>query len=343
MLNFKTSYVSQLPLEGNSPKLTITGDEIKEYTVLMGDNKTKQLLFKGPCTTNTTIIGSRQWYTEWLTEVRDENNELIFSEIFDPTFKKIFIKIDAYALGDNIAWMPYIEEFRRKHTCDIVCSTFFNKYFEEAYPEILFVEPNTRVGNIFAQYYIGANEQNNPKYGPTSSLTQPLQKIACDILGLDYKEIVTNLAYRYRPSNVEGKYVCISEYASDVTKHWKVEGGWQSVVDFLTAKGYKVVVISKEPTNLVGVIDRTGDMSLDERMSDLAGAEFFIGVSSGLSWVSWALGTHVVMISDCTPHYHEFKKNITRIGGESLAKVDYSLKVPTSTKKVIYKLEELVS
>ena len=35
-------------------------------------------------------------------------------------------------------------------------------------------------------------------------------------------------------------------------------------------------------------------------------SEFFIGLSSGLSWVAWALNTPVVMISNFTEEGHEF-------------------------------------
>jgi autotransporter strand-loop-strand O-heptosyltransferase len=45
-------------------------------------------------------------------------------------------------------------------------------------------------------------------------------------------------------------------------------------------------------------------------------AEFFIGLSSGLSWINWSLGKHTVMISGFTAKDHEFQTNITRIQNE---------------------------
>jgi autotransporter strand-loop-strand O-heptosyltransferase len=42
-------------------------------------------------------------------------------------------------------------------------------------------------------------------------------------------------------------------------------------------------------------------------------SEFFIGLSSGLSWLAWALEKHVVMISNFTEENHEFTSNTTRI------------------------------
>jgi autotransporter strand-loop-strand O-heptosyltransferase len=42
-------------------------------------------------------------------------------------------------------------------------------------------------------------------------------------------------------------------------------------------------------------------------------SEFFIGLSSGLSWLAWGLGKEVVMISNFTQPDHEFTINCTRI------------------------------
>ena len=48
-------------------------------------------------------------------------------------------------------------------------------------------------------------------------------------------------------------------------------------------------------------------------MNAIYHSEFFIGLSSGLSWLTWGLGKHVVMISNFTEEDHEFVSNCTRI------------------------------
>ena len=55
-----------------------------------------------------------------------------------------------------------------------------------------------------------------------------------------------------------------------------------------------------------GCVDKTGDFTLDERMAQIAGAQFFIGLSSGLSWLAWAVGKPVVLISGFTKSLCEF-------------------------------------
>jgi autotransporter strand-loop-strand O-heptosyltransferase len=348
---FDISYVSRLPLLGDSPKVTVIGtpylgrkDAFKVHFV---DFDTKQTINIKECGLNETVIGERQWFTNWLIKIYDADNVLIHSEKIDLNGKTVFIKIDAYALGDNIAWMPYVEKFRTHHNCHVICSTFFNNLFEKEYPQILFAVPNTQINNIYAQYYIGANTEINQKYSPVVSTNIPLQFVASKSLGIEDVEIVPRIStgdlnLNYAEDNYGGKYVCISEHASFKTKEWKASGGWQAVVDFLNSSGYKVVVISKEPTELQNIINKTGNFSLSDRIEDLKYAEFFIGVSSGLSWISWAVGTYVVMISDVTPSFHEFQSNITRIGGETLDVIDYDTSTISSVKEVIEKIKKLV-
>ena len=55
-----------------------------------------------------------------------------------------------------------------------------------------------------------------------------------------------------------------------------------------------------------GAEDETGDSPLQERARWLKHADFFVGLSSGLSWLAWAAGTHVVMISGFTHPINEF-------------------------------------
>jgi autotransporter strand-loop-strand O-heptosyltransferase len=48
-------------------------------------------------------------------------------------------------------------------------------------------------------------------------------------------------------------------------------------------------------------------------MNILYHADLFIGLSSGLSWLNWALNKKTVMISNFTNEDHEFSSNTIRI------------------------------
>lgn len=328
---FKISYVSQQPLKGDSPSVIIKEDDEKEYRVEFINNNEKIIKY---VKSNQYVYGGYQYYKDWIIHIY-HNNQLVWVNTYTPKDQVIFIKMDSKALGDTIAWIEYVEEFRIKHKCKIICSTFFNELFVDVYPNILFVKPNTIIENVYAQYYVGASDSGNICYSPIKTSYHPLQKTATEILGLDYTEKRPPLEINVintKPT-IEGKYVCISEYGSNPKKMWK--GDWQKVVDFLNDKGYKVVVISKEKTSLKNIIDKTGDESLFNRMIDIFHSEFFIGISSGLSWLAFGLNVHVVMLSDTTPIFHEFGNNITRLSKNNLSYVDYNVNDFLSTENVL--------
>ena len=260
---FKVNYQTLLPLRELSPTVTIRNGIYHTYRVDFLDGN--KLIKSEICKNNSSVYGNRQWYTNWVIKIYSPDNKLIYLDKFDLNNKVIFIKIDAYALGDNIAWFPYINEFRKKHNCKIICSTFFNWLFEKEYPDIMFVNPNTYISNIYAQYYIGSNGTLNHNYSPSTHLNIPLQKVSSDILGLEFKEIRPNVSHYIANRPTLNKYVCISEHASFDIKKWHEPNGWQTLVDFLKNKGYDVVVISKEPTTLNNIIDKTGNIELKYR------------------------------------------------------------------------------
>lgn len=340
------SYVTTLPKEGNAPRVTIIGDNPHRYHVTF--NVDGEMISDGYCNTNQTITAKvKQWYSVWHIVITDEDGKIVYTDIFHLYKKVVFIKIDSYALGDTIAWIPFVEIFRKKHNCTVICSSFHNKILVDSYPEILFVAPNTVIDNVYCQYYIGASNEDNPYYSPIKVSEHPLQDVAAKILGLKTMEIRPNL---FPVKNIhlinkvlEGNFVTISEFGSGSNKNWKTENGWQSVVNYLVNKGLQVVVISKEKTALTNVIDMSGDYPIEHRIIDIKHAKFHIGVSSGLSWLAWAIGTHVVMISDVTPSWHEFETDVTRINANDLNRVNYDADGQSSISEVLSKLEVLVN
>ena len=77
-------------------------------------------------------------------------------------------------------------------------------------------------------------------------------------------------------------------------------------------------------------------------MYEIYHAEFHLGVSSGLSWLAWAMGKHVVMISDVTPKWHEFQTDVSRLCANNLDRVDYEAENVSTPEEVIGKLAELI-
>ena len=114
---------------------------------------------------------------------------------------------------------------------------------------------------------------------------------------------------------IAGPYVCIAAQSSSQAKYWNNGSGWLGVVKHLKAKGYRVLCIDRENVygmnsrfNIIpyGVEDFTGKLPLSERIDLLYHADFFIGLSSGLSWVANGVGIPVVLISGFTLPFNEF-------------------------------------
>jgi autotransporter strand-loop-strand O-heptosyltransferase len=291
----------------NQPYLEIQGDsdstfEIKffdEYGVCHYHNKTKS---------NHWFKLNRQYFTKWNTKVW-EDGTLIYDDTLNYKGKKVFISFDSGSLGDTIAWMPYVLEFKKKHECDVVVSTHKNFLFEKVYPELEFVKPGSTVNGIHGMYVIGWFY--NPDKEPEMPNTIPLQQAATNILGLDYTEIQPRIDYEIGERPYEQKYVSIATNSTSGCKFWTKEG-WQGLIDHLHSLGYKVINVSKEK-NPFNNAEQISDTSMENTMNVIHHSEFFIGLSSGLSWLAWGMGKHVVMISNFTEPDHEFTTNCTRI------------------------------
>jgi autotransporter strand-loop-strand O-heptosyltransferase len=147
--------------------------------------------------------------------------------------------------------------------------------------------------------------------------TIPLQKTATNILGLDFKEIKPIIDFNPKEKPYKNKYVTIAPQSTSGLKYWNNENGWDEVVSFLINEGYDVVNVSVENCNLKNVIN-IKDTSIKNTMNVIHHSDFLIGLSSGLSWLAWAIDKHVVIISNFTQKDHEFTSNCTRIINESV-------------------------
>jgi autotransporter strand-loop-strand O-heptosyltransferase len=220
--------------------------------------------------------------------------------------KRVFISFESASLGDTIAWMPYCLEFKNIYQCEVIVSTFKNFLFESVYPQLKFVGRGVTVENIVAMFELGWFWEPNKE--PVNPILIPLQQTATNILRLNYKEIVPKISFTPKEKPVEEKYICISTRSTSQCKHWYY---WSELINVLKTKGYRVFEMSQEADDYGA--ETLEDKSLENVMNYLHHAEEFIGLSSGISWLNWALGKHTVMISNFTNEDHEFVSNCTRI------------------------------
>ena len=286
------------------PFVEIKGQKKAEYNVEFVDGKSNKVLFKSTIGNNCWCKCNIEYFVDWKILIY-ENGKLWAEYNYEPEGKKIYVALDSRALGDTLAWFPYLEEFRKKHNCKLVASTFMNDFFSNEYADIEFIKPGDTATDLYAMYCIGLfyndDDSINLFKNPIDPKKVTLQKMCSDILGLEYKEIKPKLQ-RKNPPLEKIKQVCIGVFGTAQSKFWNNPTGWQDVVNWLNDKGYTVRLISKEGDDYMGNklpngIIKHPNGPIELVMDELKKSKAFIGIGSGLSWLSWALDTPTVLVS----------------------------------------------
>jgi len=288
----------------DQPFLEIKGVSDSDYRVVFYDGE-GVIQYENTIKSNHWVKLNRQYFTNWTTKVF-ENGEMVYANYLHLNGKRVYIAFESKSLGDNIAWISYVDEFRKKHQCKVICSTFWNSLFD--YSDIEFVEPGAIVENIYALYRVGYF--NNLNKLPLNPLTIPLQKVATAILGLDFQEMIPRLAYKPEVPKI-GRYVTIATNSTSGCKFW-LKIYWQTIINWLVSQGYEVYNVSKE-LNPFDNCTQITTPSLESKMDWIAGSEFMVCLSSGLGWLANAMGKHTFMIANFTEEWNEFTNNCTRI------------------------------
>jgi autotransporter strand-loop-strand O-heptosyltransferase len=285
----------------DGPFLEITGGDPKKYLVEFIDSDTNEIVYSNELSAGQWARSSRRWFTNWLIKIQEPGSDTVTYK-YDASNKRVYISIESKSLGDTLAWFPYVEEFRKKHRCQVVCSTFWNNMFSEKYPEIEFIQPGEAVDSIYAMYRIGwynRNEDFDVEMHPVDFKAGPLQKTASDILGLSYSELrpMINMPER----NVRKK-IGIGFHSTAQAKYWNNPEGWQELVNWIRDNGYEPIILSKEEDGYMGNFFPSGvthilNSSIEQTINTLRECSAFVGISSGLTWLAWACEVPVVEIT----------------------------------------------
>ncbi len=280
--------------------LNIAGISNREYDVAFNilDKNIFSLKQKVGMWSNPDI----KYFVPWVVTA-SLNGELKYRHEMSLEGKNILIQMGSKALGDTISWMPYIDEFRKKHNCHVICSGWWQEIFD--YPEIEFIKPGSSVNNIYAGYTVGCFDNQLDK-NPINWRDVPLQKVAADILGLEYEPLQARLkesSLSHVP--IKKPYICFSEYSTMQNKMWNRSGAWQKVIDYLVSIGYECVSISVEPSQLNNVTKHNGQ-SIQATIEDIRNCEFYIGLNHGPIWIAHSLGIPSIMITGVSEEWNDF-------------------------------------
>ncbi len=288
-----------------------------KWRIRLRDLDTGNTLFDTAITSGF-VNSSKRWFVRFQVEAW-VGDEPVLTHDYDASGRPVLIQFPIGTLGDTLGWFPYAARFASMHGCRLTCamSALIIPLFREAYPQIRFL-PHEEVepADYYATYSLGLFfEDTDHAWQPTDFRTVGLHRTAGYILGVDPAEAAPLLALPDESRPIPERYVCIAVQSSSQCKYWNNPQGWRAVVERLKERGYRVICIDQKPVHGGGIVwthiphgaeDHTGDRPLTERARWLRHADGYVGLSSGLSWLAWAAGTKVLMISGFTHPLNEF-------------------------------------
>lgn len=225
--------------------------------------------------------------------------------------KTILIQLNSNSLGDTIGIMPCVEKFITTTSDNIILKSNprFNSLFTDTYPNIKFYNDGMSFDKKIEVNY---------------DFTKPLQTGFAEQLGFHNWEYVRpKVIFTPKERPIKSKYVTISIHSTSQLKYWNHQLGiksqplspnWNDLCGMLRKSGYTPVIIEKdemfgwEPyrNGIPNKANKKFGMDLNDTMNHIYHSEFFIGLSSGLSWLSHSMGKPVAMISNFSEDWHEF-------------------------------------
>jgi autotransporter strand-loop-strand O-heptosyltransferase len=291
------------------------------WRIRLSDLDTGNVLFETELKAGR-VNSTKRYYVRFRLEIWQQGESVLVHD-YSAADRNVLLRFAVDSLGDPLAWFPYAVKFKERHGCRITCamSSKIIALLRDSYPDITFLpEPEVASDAFYATYTLALYYTQGVIYDhkdrvPCDFRYVGLHRAAGYILGVDPSAEPPRIVLTDDSRPIAEPYVCIAVQSSFQSKYWNNPTGWSEIVSFLKETGYRVVCIDQKPTHGKGLVwnhiphgaeDQTGDRSLLERARWLKHAEFFIGLSSGLSWLAWAMRIPVVMISGVTHPTNEF-------------------------------------
>ncbi|MFM7946801.1 autotransporter strand-loop-strand O-heptosyltransferase [Hafnia paralvei] len=288
-----------------------------KWHVILLDDDSGNVLFS--CDSDGGWVAStKKYYVRFRIQVFHQGEtHPVLDETLDMKDKPVVIFFPTGTLGDMLGWFHYAERFRQLHRCHLECvmGQEIIDLLSAQYPEITFsTKASLRTVNPYASWYVGLFFKGDTLHQPVDFRKVGFHRNAGYIFGVDPRECPPRLKLDAERKIAE-PYVCIAAQSTNQAKYWNNGHGWAEVVAHLKSLGYRVLCIDRQARHGQGFVwnhipygaeDFTGDIPLQERVDLLRHASFFIGLGSGLSWLAWAAGIPVVLISGFSLPNSEF-------------------------------------
>ena len=228
--------------------------------------------------------------------------------------RRILVFLESFSIGDTVAAIPYVDKFQEVNSDDeitISVNDWLIPYFSTVYTNLKFIGKNTDY--IFDKVI-------DLKYDYSKSI----QQVYAEQLGfINAPYIRPKILIPELQRPIKNKYVTIGIHSTSQLKYWnhplgkKSQPGslyWDELCGILRKKGYTPVVVEQHEmfgwapyrNGLPQKANKKFGQSLSESMNYIYHSEFYIGLSSGMSWVAHAMGKPVAMISNFTEDWNEF-------------------------------------
>lgn len=243
--------------------------------------------------------------------------------------KKSLVVIESNSLGDSIGAIAVIEKWRKQTNKDISVVCKFADIFKNSFPDLKIYEKDKSSINYSSENgLIYLNDvPHTEKISTIYKFDVPLLDGYAQDFNINADDVIIKVDKPNGERPIKGKYVCISVHSTAQCKYWNYPGGWDELCRLLRKKGLTPVCVEKN--ELFGLKDQFNGipsksvkrigMPFNDVLNHIQHCEFFIGLSSGLSWVAQGLGKPTIIISNTTSKDNEYiDENTLRIYDEDV-------------------------
>ena len=222
----------------------------------------------------------------------------------------ILLNLKSNSLGDTICFMPCANHFSEIYEEKVLIriKPYFENFFKESYPNLSYYREGDNFDKeVFVDY----------------DFNKPMQQGFAEQMGFfNWKYIRPKMDLPKNDNPFNKRYITAGIHSTAQLKYWNNPLGqkyqsispyWTELFKMIKKRGLNPVVVEKDemfgvPPNRNGMpssCTKKIGLSLEDTINHIYHSEFFIGLSSGLSWVAHALGKPVVMISNFSEDWHE--------------------------------------